>query len=198
MGTALIGIAILLSQVLALLAVPLEVAFRVEHAVRTEGRLGVRWLFGLVRFHAALPGPPGPGGRRERRSGKKSGTERPARGARGAVALLGQSDFRRRVAGFAREILRSLHARDLYLRIRVGLGDPADTGRLWGLLGPVSGYAAGLENATVRLEPEFTDRLLEVESRGELRFVPLRLIALALSFAASPATLRAVGAWRRA
>ena len=73
--------------------------------------------------------------------------------------------------------------------MRIGLGDPADTGLLWAFLGPLS--ALPLRNAELRLEPEFVDPVLELEADGRLLLVPLRFLILAVAFALSPPTIRA-------
>ena len=116
---------------------------------------------------------------------------------RNIIALLKQSAFSRRFIRFIKDILRATHARDLYLRLRIGLGDPADTGRLWGLLGPIAGILTNLRPAEVRIEPEFTDPVLEVESHGEFHLIPLQFIGLATAFVVSPATLNAWFTLRR-
>jgi hypothetical protein len=77
--------------------------------------------------------------------------------------------------------------------MRLGMGDPADTGRLWALLGPLNAAADNLRHAEVQIEPDFADSSLEFQFDGRLRVVPLQLVALATGFALSPASLRA---WR--
>ena len=191
MSLLLLSLALPLGLVLSLLAVPVTVAFRVEHIKGIRGQVSFRWLFGLVRYRAAMPDA----GRAEshdkvriagkvRKRGKGSG-------ARGILRLMRQSEFRRRFARLVRAVLRTIQARDLYLHLRIGLGDPADTGRLWALFGPIAGLAGSLRGAEIRLEPEFSDPVLELESHGEFRLVPLQIVALTAFFAASPSTLRA-------
>jgi hypothetical protein len=76
--------------------------------------------------------------------------------------------------------------------VRLGLGDPADTGRLWAVVGPLCAVAQ-LRNAELRIEPEFVDPVLEFHADGRVRLVPLRFLGLAVAFALSPPTIRA---WR--
>jgi hypothetical protein len=76
--------------------------------------------------------------------------------------------------------------------MRLGLGDPADTGRLWAVVGPLSA-AAQLRNAELRIEPEFADPVLELRADGRVLLVPLRFLIVAIAFALSPPTIRA---WR--
>ena len=41
---------------IALLAVPIELVFRIEHIKQIHGHVNIRWLFGLVRFNMDVPG----------------------------------------------------------------------------------------------------------------------------------------------
>lgn len=191
----LLSIAILLALALMLLAVPITVAFRIDRIEEIRGHMNFRWLFGLVRFRVGIPGAAGPERQRKKASAKEIKERKPGSNARVILGLLRQSGFRRRVVRFIKDVFRAIHGQGLYLRLRVGMGDPADTGRMWALLGPVAGIAANLRRAEVRIEPEFMDPVMEIESHGEVRLVPLRFIALVVAFVVSPGTLRA---WRTA
>ncbi|UCH81957.1 MAG: DUF2953 domain-containing protein [Nitrospiraceae bacterium] len=172
---------------------PVTVAFRVDRITEITGHLNFHWLYGLVRFRIGIPGTAKAGPHRKHKPSKKNGKLRSGPHAHGVFALLRQSAFRRRSIRFIKDVLRATHAHDLYFRLRIGLGDPADTGRLWALLGPVAGFAADLHSAEVSIEPEFMDPVLEVESHGEFRLIPLHFIALATAFVVSP---EALCAWR--
>ena len=189
MTAILLSIAILLALLLGLLAVPVKVAFRIDRIHETTGHVNFGWLFGLVRFRIAIPGTVDTESQRKRRPAKKQ--QKKIGNPRGVFVLLKQPAFRQRTIRFIKNVLRAVHPRDLYLRLRIGLGDPADTGRLWVILGPAAGIAANLRGAEVRIEPEFMDPALEVESHGEFRLVPLQFIALTIVFVLSLTTLRA-------
>jgi hypothetical protein len=107
--------------------------------------------------------------------------------------VLGQSGFRRRVRRLVGDLVRVIHVGRIRLRMRLGLGDPADTGRLWAVVGPLSALSQALSNADVRIEPEFVEPVLEFRARGRLRVIPLQVLAVAVPFALSPASIRA---WR--
>jgi hypothetical protein len=184
-----------LAVIALLLAVPVDVAFRVKGIVAFEGQFGVRWLFGLVRYRLRVPDP-------DRRRGQPTTaqTDRSARrkrkaagGRRHVLAVLRQAPFRRRVVRFVADLLRAAHLRELVLRVRLGLGDPADTGRLWALVGPLGAAAQSLRGADVSIEPDFIDPVLEFDARGRSLLVPLQILVLAVAFALSPVSLRA---WR--
>ena len=173
--------------VVLLLAVPLAVAFRFDGLKRLGGQLRIGWLFGLVRFRVSVPG----GGTRP--ASKRKKVAKP-RGEGGAVfAVLRQAAFRGRVYRLVKDLLRAAHLREFRLRLRLGLGDPADTGRLWALAGPLNAAAQNLRDAEVVIEPEFAEPALEFEACGRLRLVPLQLLAIVIGFALSPVSIRA---WR--
>jgi hypothetical protein len=79
------------------------------------------------------------------------------------------------------------------VRARIGTGDPADTGRLWAILGPVSAVLSGTRGADVEIHPEFLGAVLELRASGRMTVVPLRILALAAAFALSPPSIQA---WR--
>lgn len=196
MGAALFVVGAVLGLVVLLLAVPIDVVFRFEGIEPFRGRISLRWLFGLARFRIDLPAvtrselaqvKPEPRVREE--------DEKPEiRGRHGNVlAALRQPGFRRRVLRFVQDFFRAAHARQLYLRVRLGLGDPADTGRLWALVGPLDALARKLPNIEIRAEPEFVDPVFQFEGRGRLKLVPFQFVFLAIAFAFSPSSLRA---WR--
>ena len=197
MGAALLVVAVLLGLAVLLLAVPVGLEFRLEGIEPFQGRFAVRWLFGLVRFRIEVPRPGKPSPRRKAKpkppEEKKEANERGRRAH--VLAALRRAEFRERVYRLLQDLLRVARLRDLRLRLRVGLGDPADTGLLWAALGPLGAMAQGLRSAEVRIEPDFLEPALDVQAQGRLRAIPLQLLALAVAFALSPPSIRA---WRAA
>jgi hypothetical protein len=184
----------LLGLVLLLLAVPVKVDFRVEGTESLSGRVGVRWMFGLVRIRAPFPRGGAPGRRPEeasRATRAREGSEARGHGRHVLVALR-QATFRGRVYRLVGDLVRAVHVRRVRLRMRLGLGDPADTGLLWAVVGPVNAVARW-RDADIRIEPDFLEPVLEFHAEGGVEIVPLRFILLAIGFALSPPTIRA---WR--
>jgi hypothetical protein len=192
-GFVLLIIAILLVLLLVLMTVPISLAFRIDRIEEIKGHVIFRWFFGLVRFRIGIPAAIKAVTRKKRKPGGKNKKLKQGGNIRVVIALLKQSAFRERAFRFFKGFLCATQTRDLYLRLRIGLGDPADTGCLWGFLGPVAGIAANIRSAEVRIEPEFMASALEVESHGELRLIPLQFIVLATTFMMSPTALQA---WR--
>ncbi len=184
----------LLGLVLLLLAVPVDLDFRLEGIEPFTGQVKVRWLFGLVRIRIPVPraGRRTPRPEAEKKAARKRARPRARGRHRHFLAALGQAAFRRRIYRLARDLARAVRPRRLRLLVRLGLGDPADTGRLWAVVGPLNAVAQ-LRNAELRIEPEFLEPVLEFRADGRVLVVPLRFLFLAVAFALSPPTIRA---WR--
>jgi hypothetical protein len=104
-------------------------------------------------------------------------------------------DLRARVVRLARDLLRAAHLHQLRLHLRIGLGDPADTGRLWALLGPLGATLQACQADAVHIEPYFGAAALAVDASGRAWLVPLQVLGLGLTFVTSPTAWRA---WRAA
>ena len=191
MGAVSVIIAIILGLLILLLALPIDLAFRVEGIEAFNGQIAIRWMFGLVRFRARIPGVSKPA--REPKATKVRVKPDKRSGRPNVFALLRQAAFRRRVYRLAADLVGAAHLHRLHLRMRLGLGDPADTGRLWALVGSLNAVAQNLRNADVQIEAEYLDPVFEFQARGRLLLVPLQFLILAIGFALSPASIRA---WR--
>jgi hypothetical protein len=194
-AVGLVVCAVLLATAL-LLAVPVHVAFQLKGIEAFSGLITIRWLFGLVRFRAPYPSvTKSPQPETAANAGKVQAKPNKRNARANVVAVLRQAAFRRRALRLVKDLVRAAHPQQLRLRMRLGLGDPADTGRLWAFMGPLSALAQNLHNAQVQIEPEFIDTVFEIEARGRLRLVPLQVLGVLISFALSPASIRA---WRTA
>ena len=185
----------LLALLLLLLAVPVDMEFQIEGIQGWRGQISVRWLFGVIRFRIPVPEVAGqqPVAKARQRATKQRPEHKKRRTRPDFVAVLRRPEFRQRTYRFAKDLIHAVHLRRLRLLMRLGLGDPAETGRLWALVGPLSALARNLRSADVRIEPEFMDSVLEVQADGQLRLIPLQFLALATAFALSPPSMRA---WR--
>jgi len=194
---------VLLALLIVLLAIPLTIVFSIHRNQVTQGLIRFGWLFGLVRFQLTLPHDSGDKTEAgsTARPGKqvKAGSTQPRkkkRNVQGLFDLLRQPIFRRRTMQFIRDVLAATHARDLFFRLRVGTGDPADTGRLWAIIGPLAGLLRSIKTVDAYIEPEFMEPLLEIETRGRFRLVPIQFIVLLIGFLLSLAILASGFRWR--
>jgi len=193
----LTAVLIILLVLLALLAVPVTLTYQFSWQQELQGKAMLQWLFGLVRVQLAPPDP----GRYVAAAKPGADSTEPKAKPKGRkyrpLAALRQKAFRQRMLRFARDIWHALRKRDLYLRVRVGLGDPADTGQLWALCGPLSGWLASIDDASIELEPEFIDAMFEFDSSGKISVIPLQLLVLVLALLCSPPFLRGLQRMRQ-
>jgi len=195
-------IVVVLALLTLLLVVPIELSFNINRTTQTQGQIDVRWFFSLIRFRIDIPGDSSSKKNIKKKSKRNARIKHEARKSEGNPArffrLLKQSAFRSRLFKFIKDVLHATHLHDLNLRMRIGLGDPADTGRAWALLGPLATMASNIRSAAIRIEPEFMDSVFEVHSHGRLRLVPFEFIVLTIAFALSPPSLRAWRSMRQA
>jgi hypothetical protein len=163
-----------------------DLAFRLQAGPGFEGRVTVGWMFGLIRFPIRLNGEKAKkkAARRKRKKARKRSK------AGGRRNLLTRSDFWRWLRRLLRKLMSRIRIERLLLRVRLGLDDPADTGRLWAVAGPVAALLAGIPVADVRLEPNFQEAEFVLQSEGEMRIYPMGLIATVVATALSPSTWR--------
>ena len=98
---------------------------------------------------------------------------------------------------FAGELWHAIDKNDVRLDLRIGLGDPADTGQLWAVAGPITGVLQCVDGAEVSIVPDFVDATFEFDGRGRFRLVPLRIIYLMIGLLLSAAVWQALWAIRR-
>jgi len=186
------GTVIVLSLLVFLLAMPVTLTYELFWKQTLSGKVSLDWAFGLVRTDVspdpAISRPEKPEAA-PKRAGRRGNSKK---GKTNILAAIRQESFRRRIVRFLSDVWRGIHKKDVRLMVRMGLGDPADTGRLWAMLGPLSGMFADLPGISIAIEPDFLDTNLEVDSSGTLRIVPLQFLALALGLLVSPSIWRGV------
>ena len=180
----LAGLALL---VILVLSVPVELTVRLITPEKPRVRFLLRWLFGLVRWEI-----------------KPEKTEKPARKgkvarakplgrrigqARVILALLGTRGLVRRSLKLISDVLGHLKIRGLKVDLRLGLSDPASTGLLFAIIGPI---LALWHPPGVKLSPGFEGAVFAGELIGNIRVIPGQLVIAVLSFIFSRPVLRAV------
>ncbi len=188
----------LLGVLLCMLAVPVVIDFSVRKDAAFSGTMEIHWLFGLIRVAVPIETAPRsatktPSAISQTHKARRVPDRKSRLRERGSLTkALGSRHFRYRVYRLARTLLHAVQVSRFLLRLELGLDDPADTGRLWALLGPVAGVLGTLRRVTVRLAPNFTGAIFTLESRGQVRFMPLQLVYVIVGFLLSPVTLRAI------
>ena len=183
----LTGILVSLVVLIALLSIPLELNLRFEWPGGRENGIVLTWGMGLVCTRIPFGQP------HDAQSAEPESRVPQTRAARGKGSMMSavrQKPFRQRLIRFGRDLWRSIEKRDVLLRARIGLDDPADTGRLWAILGPISATLTGLSGASVSVAPDFARETFEVDGHGRFRLIPLQIILISGGLILSPTVWR--------
>lgn len=188
----LTGMVTFLLLIIALLAVPVTLTFQMSWQQQLQGDMTLHWLFGLVRIRLPSFKPKSTTPEGEERAQKVGRYERSSRNKQNVFAVVRQKSFRRRIIRFISDCWHAIHKRDVRLHLRIGLGDPADTGQLWAVVGPAAGILSNTKEASIEIVPEFFDETLELDSSGKIRLIPLRMICLTAGLLLSPPVWRGI------
>jgi hypothetical protein len=188
----LIGTVIVLSLIVVLLALPVTLTFQLSLKETLEADLRLGWAFGLVRADVS-PDPQ----KSESEKREPARRRKPRHKKMNFMAAIRQTAFRRRILRFVSNVWHAIHKHNVRLRVRLGLGDPAATGRLWAAFGPLSGMLTRLRDIRIVLEPDFLDTTLEVNSSGTIKIIPLQLVIISLGLLFSPPIWRGIMSMRR-
>ena len=187
----LITLVALLVGVVAVLAIPVGVTFTVQREDKFQGRVTIDWLFGLVRIPVHREGDevrPAPSPEPSPKKARGTRTQRDLH----PWAMLRSKGFLSRLIRLLRRLIGCIHIRRLRLQVLLGLDDPADTGQLWGMVGPLALLVPVPARAELVIQPDFTDAVLQIDGEGAVRILPIEVIATLFAFALSPVTLRAL------
>jgi hypothetical protein len=196
-GAILAALLVVVTIAVALLAIPVTLTFRFAWPETAGNELQLRWAFGLVNLRLPTPFSKTPadtaeaGARPARRAAKLRRGPKP-----NPFAALRQRPFRQRVLRLVRDLWRAVDRHNLRLNLRIGTGDPAETGQLWAVLGPISGILQNLEEGRIRVTPEFVDAVFDIDGSGRIRLFPLRILAIAAGLMLSPPIWRGLRAMR--
>jgi hypothetical protein len=193
----LTGVLVFLLFLIALLAIPVTLTFQLSWPKECQQDALLKWAFGLVkvRIPASEPKALSSAGNESKRKTHRSGDSFGRRA--NILAALRSKPFRQRIVRFIGDLWLAIHKKDVSLRVRVGLGDPADTGQLWAIVGPIAGLLATVQGAAIAIEPEFLDSTFELNSAGSVRLVPLQLIYMIIALLLSPPVWRGVVKMRK-
>ena len=189
----LIGTVIFLSLVVVLLAVPVTLTYQLSFRQTISADLRLIWAFGLVRADISPDREESKSDKPEDAHPKPGRRDRaPGKNRTDFLAAIRQPSFRRRILRFISDVWGAIHKKNVQLLVRIGLGDPADTGQLWGAFGPLSGMLARVRDIRITIVPDFLDSTFEVDSSGTIRVIPLQFVILALGLLFSPSIWRGV------
>ena len=125
-----------------------------------------------------------------------SGGRRLVRRRHDLLAIVRTQGFMRQVIYLVRDMLRSLRPRRFRVQFVIGMDDPADTGRMMGMLAPLRVLAGKRtigkdSNVSIQVIPDFSGPRFKGYGCASVQFVPLKMIGLFLGFVISPPVFRA-------
>lgn len=181
MTTFFITLLLLVCLLMALLAIPVTLTYPSDASQSTARAFDLIWLFGLLRLPVSFSRLHH-WKKKSRENSKKRKQTKPLKSSVFGAWHQWVADpfIVRRVIRFTRDIWLALKRENLRMELRIGLDDPADTGRLWGLMGPIAGALQDLQtqNSKISIEPVFNDAVLDFDLSGSIRFYPLQLLFL--------------------
>jgi len=171
---------------LFLASIPIDLKFQFDSFQSPRFRCRIGWFFSLIELN--LPAERRfPGKKKKRRK-----TERKSIGGFSFFRLLSRPLLIRSM-DFTWKIRRTIHWTRLRGDIKAGLGEPADTGILFGYFSAVLPLFDGSDERRLRWEPDFGDEpLLEGTSEGVARLRPIEIIPVVLAFIFSKPVLQAM------
>jgi len=198
---AILILANLLVLIVFAFSVPLYVVLHVDVYGRPEFRMRLAWFFGLVSKEITK-NEKKPEYKKEEDNGKgKPGKRGP--GAKTILKILRARGLLGQIKLLLKGILSAPRTKDLAADLKVGLGDPADTGLLFVFIGPATSFLGSYFPDRIKVRPSFADEaVLEGSLHGTLRLRPVQLIPPLLRFVLSLPAIRvvkilAVTKWRR-
>jgi hypothetical protein len=190
--------AIFLLLVIGLLSIPITLQFALSWPATTRNDIRLGWAFGLIRVRVAPDKSKLHGSKKPAQKQRKKKPSRQVGTKANILPVLREKRVRRRAIRFARDLWAAVHKDSIQLRARIGLGDPADTGRLWAIMGPIAGLLSAVKSASIVVQPDFTNLALDIDARGRIRVIPLRVMGLFLAIPFSPAFWLAIRRTRSA
>jgi hypothetical protein len=177
---------IILFLIFLLLIIPVEIYFEFNNSGNSDRNIYLTILFGLFRFKIYTKNVPETKITKAKKSGGKSSRSDVYKYSK----LLRNSKLLDKIYCSIRSFLYSLKPSINYFYLRLGLTDPADTGLLWGIMGPISGILYGLTDKDLVIEPDFLETAFELQTEGKITIIPLEIIFISLGFLLSPTVIK--------
>lgn len=177
------GISWFLLFLVVLLLIPISLSFKFDQHRTYHNEIILHWFFDLVKVRIPLQQETLSTNANKFKQSKKTAAKN-----RDKIAfkLLLERRFRHRLWSFISDVWHSISKQDVKFHIKAGLDDPADTGRLWAIIGPASTAIAHVHHHAVIIEPDFINAGLEIDGRGSLSCIPLQVVFITVRLFFSP------------
>lgn len=182
--------AVVLFILFFLLIIPVEAEFRFNNLSGNEKTVKVRAFFGLISKTVYPSFQSENQKNKEKTVNKNKKENKSGNEFSKIISVLKNGKFLRKTIHTFKKLILSIKPDLKQFHLRLGLYDPADTGIIWGLIGPVSGILYGFTEKDVIIEPDFLDPALGLDTKGSLSIVPLQILFIVLGFIFSPVVIK--------
>jgi hypothetical protein len=164
------------------LSVPVEAIFSFDTSTKPKVHIKLSWFYGLVTREMR-----GFSGARKKRAKKRG--RRISQSA--LLKIISTRRLLNRISSLAWSILQRVKLQELKADLIMGLDDPADTGLLFALVGPVLPLVNLPEQCNVSVMPSFQEAVLEGKALLVIRLRPITLTIPFMKFIFSMPVIRA-------
>ncbi len=187
---AVATLTVLTGLIVFILCVPLDIAFRVDTHGKPKLRMTLTWFFGLVSKEMIKEKKSEP---KEKMAEVKRLAEKKRKRVGVILKMLRTKGLARRFLRLLKDVLSCSEITDFIVDLKVGLGDPAETGLLFGLVGPVTLFVRRSSRRQIIVQPVFDgEPVFECYSYVGVRLWPIRLVFPSARFVLSLGALKAV------
>lgn len=181
-----------------ILAVPIDIEFSYDNRALKKSRTRIVWLFGLIKFDIKAAKESSTR-KKTRKAAQRKGKKRKksAVNINAAFAVIQSKGFVKRVIRLIYEFVTAAELRRLHWRMGFGLDDPADTGRVYGLMSTAFTFSRVCPQVDFAFIPLFDRAAIETEINAALRLRPIKFVWVVLSFIFSVESFRAISAVRK-
>lgn len=163
-------IAIILLVVVFLLVIPIDVQVFAERDRVFTSSVSIIWLFRVVRVRMHFTPT------YSRAEKARALTQRAFRLQADKVAqYFIIPELRIRTLRFLGKLLYTLRPQDVRIWARVGMNDPAETGWLCAVLGPITTF---FSPASIDIEPNFQQACFQFRASAHVRLIPAQLLVV--------------------
>jgi len=183
-------LAILLGLFFVLISIPVDFIFRFDSFRSPSFRFQMGWFFSLVKIKIGekKKKPPKPKKPKKKKAKKKKKGKSNIQ-----LARLITRSLLFRVLRLVRDVLGSFNLMHIDADLEAGLGEPADTGMVFGAVWPLLALMPVSLRQQIRLSPNFgTEPVLAGTANGDIRIRPILIIFVILRFIFSGPVLRTI------
>ena len=178
-----------------ILFVPVDIEFTYNNQAHKKAHTKVIWLFGLVRFNVGVADKSKfKVNATELEQHKAKKREKKSGSLKSVLVVMKSKGFIKRVIRLMREAITVAEIERFHWHLSFGLDDPADTGRVYGLLSPAFAFMYTCPRIHFSFFPLFDRIALETKICCDFRIVPMKFIWVILRFIFSVESLRAINA----